>query len=77
MESSLNHIVPENQAYYKHTLEGSDDMPAHVKSSLIGSSISIPITNGELALGTWQGIWLCEFRNQQHHRNVVVTINGE
>ena len=77
MESSLNHIVPERQPYYRHTLEGDDDMPAHVKSTLVGSSISVPITNGKLNLGTWQGIWLCEFRDHPTQRTVVVTLNGE
>ncbi len=73
-ESSLNHIVKENQSYYTHTYEGSDDMPAHIKSALIGSSVSIPITEGRLNLGTWQGIYFCEFRNQASSRKVVVTI---
>ncbi|GAV21436.1 hypothetical protein MMIC_P2425 [Mariprofundus micogutta] len=58
MEAHFNHFVPENQDYYRHTLEGSDDMPAHIKSSTLGSSISIPITDGRLALGTWQGLYL-------------------
>jgi len=73
-ESILNEIVPENQSYYTHTLEGDDDMPAHIKSSLIGSSITIPITNGRLNLGTWQGIYLCEFRNSGGSRQIVATI---
>jgi secondary thiamine-phosphate synthase enzyme len=77
MEDSLNYIVPENQKYYRHTTEGKDDMPAHVKASLFGPSVSIPITNGKLNLGTWQGIWLCEFRDNPSTRNIVVTINGE
>ncbi|MNF11932.1 hypothetical protein D3C80_2132770 [compost metagenome] len=77
MESSLNHLVPENQSYYKHTLEGSDDMPAHVKATLVGNSVSVPITDGKLNLGTWQGIWLCEHRNECSPRNIVITINGE
>ncbi len=62
-ESHFNQIVPENQPYYKHTFEGSDDMPAHIKTSLLDTSLSIPISNGKLALGTWQGIYLCEHRN--------------
>jgi len=75
-ESILNKMVPENQSYYTHTLEGSDDMPAHVKTSLIGNSITIPITNGRLNLGIWQGIYLCEFRNYGGARQVVATIVG-
>ncbi|KAL0483910.1 hypothetical protein AKO1_004534 [Acrasis kona] len=77
MEDAMNYIVPENQKYYRHTLEGSDDMPAHVKSSLFGPGVTVPITNGKLNLGTWQGIWLCEFRNDPSKRNIIVTINGE
>ena len=73
-ESSFNHIVKENEPFYKHTYEGSDDMPAHIKASLVGSSISIPITNHQLNLGTWQGIYLCEFRNQGGARKIVATI---
>ena len=75
MENSFNKIVPENQNFL-HTIEGNDDMPAHVKSCLVGVSLSIPITNGALNLGTWQGIWLCEHRNDKHSRNVIATING-
>lgn len=74
MESIYNHLVPENQTYYEHTLEGSDDMPAHAKSIITGTSINIPITNGRLNLGTWQGIYLCEFRNHGGNRHVVATI---
>lgn len=73
-EASLNHIVKENEPFYKHTLEGSDDMPAHIKSTLTGHSLSIPIVNGNLALGTWQGIYLCEFRNSGGNRKVIATI---
>ena len=76
-ESHFNHLVPENQPYYKHTLEGPDDMPAHLKSSLLGSSVSIPITSGKLALGTWQGIYLCEHRNHGGNRTLVATIQGK
>jgi len=76
-ESHFNHLVPENQPYYKHTLEGQDDMPAHLKASLLGSSVSIPITRGELALGTWQGIYLCEHRNHGGNRTLVATIQGK
>lgn len=74
MESIYNHLIPENQTYYEHTLEGSDDMPAHAKSIITGISINIPITNGRLNLGTWQGIYLCEFRNHGGNRHVVATI---
>ena len=76
-ESHFNHLVPENQPYYKHTFEGPDDMPAHLKTSLLGSSVSIPITKGKLALGTWQGIYLCEHRNHGGNRTLVATIQGE
>ena len=75
-ESFFNHLVPEDQNYFRHTYEGSDDMPAHLKSSILGSSIIIPISNGRLKLGTWQGIYLCEHRNHPHTRNIVATING-
>ena len=76
-ESHFNELVPENQPYYQHTYEGSDDMPAHLKSSLLGSSVQIPITNGKLNLGTWQGIYLCEHRNHGRPRNLVITAWGE
>ena len=76
MEKILNRMVKENEPYYDHTLEGADDMPAHAKSSLIGVSITIPITNGRLNLGTWQGIYLCEFRNYGGPRTIVATIYG-
>ncbi len=76
-ESHFNHLVPENQPYYKHTFEGPDDMPAHLKASLLGSSVSIPITKGKLALGTWQGIYLCEHRNHGGNRTLVATIQGK
>lgn len=74
MEKILNHIVPEGETYYDHILEGLDDMPAHAKSSLFGVSITIPITRGRLNLGTWQGIYLCEFRDYGGERNIVATI---
>ena len=74
IEKILNHLVPENQGYYDHTLEGSDDMPAHPKCSMFGVSITIPITNGRLNLGTWQGIYLCEFRDYGGSRSIVATI---
>ena len=73
-ESSFNHIVKENEPFYKHTFEGSDDMPAHIKSTMVGSSVTIPITNHKLNLGTWQGIYLCEFRNYGGSRKFVATI---
>ena len=69
--------VPENEPYYKHTFEGPDDMPAHIKSILIGNNLTIPISNGKLQLGTWQGIYLCEHRESPHKRKIVATINGE
>lgn len=77
LETIFNKIVPENAPYYMHTLEGSDDMPAHAKSVIVGTSLSIPITNGRLNLGTWQGIYLCEFRNYGGARRIVATIIGE
>lgn len=77
MESIFNHIVKEREPYYQHTLEGDDDMPAHAKASIIGSSITIPISNGRLNLGTWQGIYLCEHRDYGGARRVVATIAGE
>ncbi|MBC8255919.1 MAG: YjbQ family protein [Candidatus Marinimicrobia bacterium] len=76
-ESHFNELVPENQHYYQHTFEGSDDMPAHLKSSLLGSSVQIPITNGKLNMGTWQGIYLCEHRNHAGPRKLVLTIWGK
>jgi secondary thiamine-phosphate synthase enzyme len=73
-ESFMNELIPENHPLYQHTMEGSDDMPAHLKASLIGSSVSIPITDGRLNLGTWQGIYLCEFRNYGGNRRLVLTM---
>ena len=73
----VNRLVPENRPEYEHTLEGADDMPAHAKSTLSGVSITIPITDGRLNLGTWQGIYFCEFRNYGGSREFVVTIIGE
>ena len=73
-ESYFNKIVPENEPFIQHDLEGADDMPAHIKASFVGSSITIPITNGQLNLGTWQGIYLCEFRNAPHRRKLVLTV---
>ena len=73
-ENIFNKIVPENLPFLTHTMEGSDDMPAHIKATLVGSSITIPITDGQLNLGTWQGIYLCEFRNRGGNRKVVATV---
>ncbi len=75
-ETIFNTLVPEDQPDYTHTFEGSDDMPAHIKSSLAGVSLTIPITEGRLNLGTWQGIYLCEFRNDGGRRQLVLTIQG-
>jgi secondary thiamine-phosphate synthase enzyme len=72
-ESHFNHSIPENASYYTHTMEGPDDMPAHLKASTLGFSLSIPITRGKLNLGTWQGIYLCEHRNHAGSREVIVT----
>lgn len=74
-ESHINVMVPENAPYYVHTLEGSDDMPAHLKSSLMGSSVTVPITHGRFNLGTWQGIYMGEHRNHGGSRKLVVTIH--
>ena len=76
-EAHFNEMVPENQPYYRHTMEGADDMPAHLKSSILGSSIQVPITDGRLNLGTWQGIYLCEHRNHASGRSLILTIQGE
>ncbi|MCH2043368.1 MAG: secondary thiamine-phosphate synthase enzyme YjbQ [Saprospiraceae bacterium] len=73
-ENIVNDIVPENLPYLTHTMEGADDMPAHIKSSLVGSSVTIPISNHQLNLGTWQGVYLCEFRNHGGNRKLVLTI---
>jgi len=77
MEAYFNRLAPENAPYYSHTLEGPDDMPAHLKAVLLGSSLTIPISDGRLALGTWQGIYLCEHRDDGGRRRVVVTLSGE
>ncbi|ALD22228.1 secondary thiamine-phosphate synthase enzyme YjbQ [Hymenobacter sp. DG25A] len=76
-EQFFNRAVPENAPYFRHTQEGPDDMPAHIKASLLGHAVSVPITNGELALGTWQGIYLGEHRNHGGRRWVVATVMGE
>jgi secondary thiamine-phosphate synthase enzyme len=77
MERHFNKMVPENAPYYVHTYEGPDDMPAHIKAALLGNSLTIPIHNGRLRLGTWQGIYLCEHRDHARSRRLVVTLNGE
>lgn len=75
-ESHINVIVPENAPYYKHNYEGADDMPAHIKASLMGSSVQVPITGGRLNLGTWQGIYFCEHRNHASGRNLILSAFG-
>ncbi len=75
-ESHMNVLVPENATYYKHTPEGPDDTTSHLKASLLGASVQIPITNGKLNMGIWQGIYLCEHRNYASGRNLVVTVYG-
>tara|TARA_B100000579_G_C22786684_1_gene832290 strand:- start:335 stop:763 length:429 start_codon:yes stop_codon:yes gene_type:complete len=77
LETFLNKLVPEDGNDFTHIMEGADDMPAHIKNSLLGTSIIIPITNGNLNLGTWQGIYLCEHRNNGGPRSLVITISGE
>jgi secondary thiamine-phosphate synthase enzyme len=77
MERHFNELAPENAPYYTHDEEGPDDMPAHIKSSLLGSSLTIPVTDGSLNLGTWQGIYLCEHRDRGGSRTVIATIMGE
>ncbi len=76
-ESYFNDLVPEDAPFWTHTLEGPDDMPAHIKASLLGPSLTLPISRGRLVLGTWQGIYLCEHRNRGGSRSVVATISGE
>lgn len=76
-ERFFNHTVPENEPYYRHTYEGSDDMPAHLKSSLLGPSVQVPVTGGHLNLGVWQGIYLCEHRDHGGSRTLVITVQGE
>ena len=76
METALNRLVPENQPFV-HTIEGPDDMPAHIKSSILGASLMIPVSAGALALGTWQGIYLCEHRNDATPRTLVLTLQGD
>jgi len=73
-ESVFNHIVPENLPFLVHTIEGPDDMPAHIKAAMIGHSVQVPIINGALALGTWQGLYLCEFRNRAGGRKITASV---
>lgn len=77
MERHFREMVPEGAPYYEHTLEGPDDMPAHIKAVLLGSSLTVPIRNGRLALGRWQGVYLCEHRNNGGRRRLMVTLHGE
>lgn len=76
-ETHFNRMVPEDTSMFEHTLEGSDDMTSHIKSSILGHSVSVPVTNGEFNLGTWQGIYLCEHRNRGGKRRLIVTVVGE
>ena len=76
LEQYMDRVVKENEPYYQHVLEGSDDMPAHIKSSLLDTSINMPITKGRLNLGTWQGVYLCEHRNNGGSRQLVLTLQG-
>lgn len=75
-EQVFSRLVPENEPFYRHNDEGPDDLPAHIKSSLLGPSVSTPVTDGRLALGTWQGVYLCEHRNHGGSRTIVVTLSG-
>lgn len=77
MEKIFNNLVKERESWYDHTLEGWDDMPAHAKSTMVGASLTIPVTDGRLNLGTWQGIYLCEFRNHGGGRHIVATVVGK
>lgn len=77
MEAYFSRSVMENEPYYRHVLEGSDDMPAHLKAVILGGELTIPISNGQLQLGIWQGIYLCEHRNSANSRKIIATINGE
>ncbi|QPB81721.1 YjbQ family protein [Pseudoalteromonas rubra] len=77
MESHFNHFVPERQSYYRHDYEGDDDMPAHIKSSTLGCEVTIPVSQGRLQLGTWQGIYLGEHRDQAGSRAIVATLHGQ
>lgn len=76
LETYFNKAIPDNPSLYTHTLEGSDDMPAHIKNVILGSSLTIPLVQGQLGLGRWQGLFLCEHRNQAPARNIVITVQG-
>ena len=77
MEAYFNRAIPENEPYFRHVLEGSDDMPAHLKSVVLGGDLTIPVANGQLQMGIWQGIYLCEHRNSAGNRKIIATLNGE
>ena len=77
MEAHFNELAPEGASYYQHIYEGTDDMPAHIKSALLGCELTVPVSQGILQLGTWQGLYLWEARSTAHHRRVVVTLSGE
>ena len=77
VDGHLNKMAPENQPYYQHNTEGPDDMPAHIKASVMGSSVTVPVRDGRLNLGTWQGVYLCEHRNRGGARRLVVTVMGD
>ena len=77
MEAYFNQAIPENEPYYRHVLEGSDDMPAHLKAVVLGGDLTIPVANGQLQMGVWQGIYLCEHRNSAGNRKIIATLNGE
>ena len=77
MEAHFNRMIPENAPYYQHTMEGPDDMPAHIKASLLGSSLMLPIRHGQFGLGTWQGIYLCEHRDRAAARRILLTLWGD
>ena len=77
METHFNLLVPEDATYYRHTYEGADDMTSHIKASLLGSSLTLPVSNGRFNVGTWQGIYLCEHRNRGYGRSLTITIHGE
>lgn len=77
MEAFFNQAIPENEPYFRHVLEGADDMPAHLKAVVLGEDLTIPVSNGDLCLGIWQGIYLCEHRNHAGSRKIIITLNGE
>lgn len=75
-EKFFSRLVPDNTSYFEHTMEGPDDMPAHIKNALVGNTVSVPVTDGAMNLGTWQGVYLCEFRNNGGSRKLVLTLLG-